>query len=86
MPKKPARGLVGHAILAKFHAVNTKMPAGCPALLNFGDSWAKWGLPGSAWVANLGADMFQRGNWVMAEDAQPVYLRDKVAKKKGGGY
>jgi tRNA threonylcarbamoyladenosine biosynthesis protein TsaB len=43
-------------------------------------------FPRACWVARLGAGVFQRGECVMAEDAQPVYLRDKVAKKKGGGY
>ena len=43
-------------------------------------------FPRAAWVARLGAEVFRRGECVIAEDAQPVYLRDKVAKKKGGGY
>jgi tRNA threonylcarbamoyladenosine biosynthesis protein TsaB len=43
-------------------------------------------FPRARWIARLGAGVFQRGECVMAEDAQPVYLRDKVAKKKGGGY
>jgi len=43
-------------------------------------------FPRAAWIARLGAEVFRRGGCVAAEDAQPVYLRDKVAKKKGGGY
>ncbi len=43
-------------------------------------------FPRASWVARLGAEVFRRGECVVAEDAQPVYLRDKVAKKKGGGY
>jgi tRNA threonylcarbamoyladenosine biosynthesis protein TsaB len=43
-------------------------------------------FPRAGWVARLGAELFKRGAAVAAEDAQPVYLRDKVAKKKGGGY
>ena len=43
-------------------------------------------FPRAAWIARLGAEVFRRGGCVLAEDAQPVYLRDKVAKKKGGGY
>lgn len=43
-------------------------------------------FPRAAWIARLGAEIFRRGECVAAEDAQPVYLRDKVAKKKGGGY
>jgi tRNA threonylcarbamoyladenosine biosynthesis protein TsaB len=43
-------------------------------------------FPRAAWIARLGVDMFEQGNCVAAEKAQPVYLRDKVAKKKGGVY
>ena len=43
-------------------------------------------FPRAGWVAHFGAEVFRRGECVAAEDAQPVYLRDKVAKKKGGGY
>jgi len=43
-------------------------------------------FPRAAWIARLGAEVFRHGGCVAAEDAQPVYLRDKVAKKKGGGY
>ena len=43
-------------------------------------------FPRARWVALLGAEVFKRGGCVSAEAAQPVYLRDKVAKKKGGGY
>ncbi len=43
-------------------------------------------FPRAAWIARLGAEVFRQGGCVAAEDAQPVYLRDKVAKKKGGGY
>jgi tRNA threonylcarbamoyladenosine biosynthesis protein TsaB len=43
-------------------------------------------FPRARWVARLGAEVFLRGECVMAEDAQPVYLRDRVAKKKCGGY
>jgi len=43
-------------------------------------------FPRAAWIARLGAEIFRRGECVAAENAQPVYLRDKVAKKKGGGY
>lgn len=43
-------------------------------------------FPRAQWVARLGALLFERGECVIAEQAQPVYLRDKVAKKKGGIY
>jgi len=43
-------------------------------------------FPHAAFIARLGAEVFRRGGCVPAEQAQPVYLRDKVAKKKGGGY
>lgn len=43
-------------------------------------------FPRAAFIARLGAEVFRRGGCVSAENAQPVYLRDKVAKKKGGGY
>jgi tRNA threonylcarbamoyladenosine biosynthesis protein TsaB len=43
-------------------------------------------FPRAGWIAHLGAEVCKRGECVAAEDAQPVYLRDKVAKKKGGGY
>ncbi len=43
-------------------------------------------FPRAAWIARLGVEVFRRGECVAAEDAQPVYLRDKVAKKQGGGY
>ncbi|MFM8332406.1 MAG: tRNA (adenosine(37)-N6)-threonylcarbamoyltransferase complex dimerization subunit type 1 TsaB [Candidatus Methylumidiphilus sp.] len=43
-------------------------------------------FPRAAWIARLGAEVFRRGGCVAAEDAQPVYLRDKVAKKTGGAY
>jgi tRNA threonylcarbamoyladenosine biosynthesis protein TsaB len=43
-------------------------------------------FPRARWVAALGAAVFSQGGSVAAEAAQPVYLRDKVAKKKGGGY
>ncbi|MCX7113069.1 MAG: tRNA (adenosine(37)-N6)-threonylcarbamoyltransferase complex dimerization subunit type 1 TsaB [Proteobacteria bacterium] len=43
-------------------------------------------FPRAHWVARLGVEVFKRGQCVTAENAQPVYLRDKVAKKKGGGY
>jgi len=43
-------------------------------------------FPRARWVSCLGAEMFNRGGCVQAEDAQPVYLRDNVTKKKGGGY
>jgi tRNA threonylcarbamoyladenosine biosynthesis protein TsaB len=43
-------------------------------------------FPRAAWIAKLGAEVFRQGGCVIAEEAQPVYLRDKVAKKKGGGY
>ncbi len=43
-------------------------------------------FPRASWVARLGAEVFRRGECVVAEDALPVYLRDKVAKKKSGGY
>ncbi len=43
-------------------------------------------FPRASWVAHLGVEVFRQGGCVAAEDAQPVYLRDKVAKKKGGGY
>ena len=43
-------------------------------------------FPRARWIAVLGEEVFKRGECVTAEDAQPVYLRDKVAKKKGGGY
>lgn len=45
-----------------------------------------WRFPRAAWIARLGVDLCQRGGAVLAEHAQPVYLRDKVAKKVGGGY
>ncbi|MDD5034529.1 MAG: tRNA (adenosine(37)-N6)-threonylcarbamoyltransferase complex dimerization subunit type 1 TsaB [Methylococcaceae bacterium] len=41
-------------------------------------------FPRARWIACLGAQLWQRGDCVMAEEAQPVYLRDKVAKKPGG--
>jgi len=37
--------------------------------------------PDARYVLPLGADVFRRGEAVPAEQAQPVYLRDKVAKK-----
>ena len=43
-------------------------------------------FPRALYIARLGAEVFKRGECVAAEDAQPVYLRDKVAKKKCGGY
>ncbi len=43
-------------------------------------------FPRAGWVARLGAEIFRRGGCVSAEAAQPVYLRDKVAKKAGGVY
>ncbi len=43
-------------------------------------------FPRAAFIAQLSAEIFRRGGCVAAENAQPVYLRDKVAKKKGGGY
>jgi len=43
-------------------------------------------FPRAAFIARLGAEVFRQGGCVPAENAQPVYLRDKVAKKKGGGY
>ena len=43
-------------------------------------------FPRAAFIARLGAEVFRQGGCVSAENAQPVYLRDKVAKKKGGGY
>lgn len=43
-------------------------------------------FPRARWIALLGAEVFGQGGGVAAEEAQPVYLRDKVAKKKGGGY
>ena len=43
-------------------------------------------FPRASWLAHLGAEVFRQGGCVAAQDAQPVYLRDKVAKKKGGGY
>jgi tRNA threonylcarbamoyladenosine biosynthesis protein TsaB len=43
-------------------------------------------FPRAKWVVRLGAAAFKQSGGVTAEDAQPVYLRDKVAKKKGGGY
>ncbi|CAG1022725.1 tRNA threonylcarbamoyladenosine biosynthesis protein TsaB [Methylococcales bacterium] len=43
-------------------------------------------FPRAGFIARLGAEVFRQGGCVSAEAAQPVYLRDKVAKKKGGGY
>ena len=43
-------------------------------------------FPRAGRIAQLGAETVRRGGCVAAEDAQPVYLRDKVAKKKGGAY
>ena len=43
-------------------------------------------FPRAGFIARLGAEVFRQGGYVSAEAAQPVYLRDKVAKKKGGGY
>ncbi len=43
-------------------------------------------FPRAGWVARLGAEIFRQGECVTAEEAQPVYLRDKVAKKAGGVY
>lgn len=43
-------------------------------------------FPRASCIARLGAEVINRGECVSAEAAQPVYLRDKVAKKKGGGY
>lgn len=43
-------------------------------------------FPRAAWIAWLGVEVFKQGHCVAAEDARPVYLRDKVAKKKGGVY
>ncbi len=40
-------------------------------------------FPRAAAVARLGLDGFDNGKAVPAEDALPVYLRNKVAKKKG---
>lgn len=43
-------------------------------------------FPRAAYIAQLGVEVFRSGGAVSAENAQPVYLRDKVAKKKGGVY
>jgi tRNA threonylcarbamoyladenosine biosynthesis protein TsaB len=39
-------------------------------------------LPRAGWVARLGAHGFEQGLAVAVEEAMPVYLRDKVAKKE----
>ena len=41
-------------------------------------------FPRASWIARLGAVIHRRGGSVQAEQAQPVYLRDRVAKKPGG--
>jgi tRNA threonylcarbamoyladenosine biosynthesis protein TsaB len=41
-------------------------------------------FPRAAFIARLGVRVFMQGGCVRAEEAQPVYLRDKVAKKPGG--
>jgi tRNA threonylcarbamoyladenosine biosynthesis protein TsaB len=41
-------------------------------------------FPRARYIAILGAGIFKRGGCVAAQDAQPVYVRDKVAKKPGG--
>lgn len=38
-------------------------------------------FPRAAWVARLGARVLMQGGCVRAEEAQPIYLRDNVAKK-----
>lgn len=38
-------------------------------------------FPRAAWIARLGARVVAQGGCVSAEDAQPIYLRDNVAKK-----
>jgi tRNA threonylcarbamoyladenosine biosynthesis protein TsaB len=43
-------------------------------------------FPRAAFIARLGAEVLRQGGCVAAPDAQPVYLRDKVAKKLGGVY
>lgn len=43
-------------------------------------------FPRARWIARLGAQILAQGGGVAAEAAQPVYLRDRVAKKAGGGY
>ncbi|QSA98032.1 tRNA (adenosine(37)-N6)-threonylcarbamoyltransferase complex dimerization subunit type 1 TsaB [Methylococcus sp. EFPC2] len=40
-------------------------------------------FPRAGCIARLGASLFRKGGAVSAELAQPVYLRDKVAKKPG---
>jgi tRNA threonylcarbamoyladenosine biosynthesis protein TsaB len=40
-------------------------------------------FPRASLIARLGADMFGRGVRLRAEEAQPVYLRDNVARKPG---
>ena len=40
-------------------------------------------VPRASWIARLAVRMVAQGGCVSAEDAQPVYLRDKVAKKPG---
>jgi tRNA threonylcarbamoyladenosine biosynthesis protein TsaB len=38
-------------------------------------------FPRAAWIAHLGVRVFMQGGGVRAEQAQPVYLRDQVAKR-----
>ena len=58
-----------------------------PLKTRLGDAVTAWDghcHPQAQHVAQLGADAFQRGLAVSAEQALPVYLRDEVAWKKNG--
>ena len=57
------------------------------ALLESPPSWIKASVadvfPSAYYIAKLAATAYQRGELLDAADAEPVYLRNNVAKKKG---